>query len=405
MDRVIVVRTLGLLSVLVAAGTARSQSGVEPSEQSPYAFSAFQPGTQPSQPTVRPPAPRRTTPTTRRSTASTSYLRLARVPNMFGDSPGFGGQLIAVPARGQGNITGQFDLPMAAGAGRIKIAENNKALPVDRVYFTYNGFHNALSADPNLAAPGAHNFNIHRYSLGLEKTFLEGTWSVDVRMPLAERYGFSQGPFQSTGGEVGNLAIVLKRLLWAGTNSAAAIGIGIDTPTGSDVAGSVDTTDYLIHNDAVHLTPYFGILGSPNDFFFYHGFFQLDIPTNGNRLEVEGADSGILTDQNALYLDFAIGSWLFRDPSRYYITGVAALAEFHYTTTLQDADHVTVRNAGDRLTFGNTYNRLDVPNITVGIHTQVTELTDLRVSGVFPLDTGADRLFDSEIAVQVNRRY
>jgi len=105
-------------------------------------------------------------------------------------------------------------------------------------------------------------------------------------------------------------------------------------------------------------------------------------------------------------LDLEIGRWLYRNPRAPWLSGVACVVEFHYTTTLQDADSVTAIVGLDSLTFGNSANRMDVPNLTVGLHGEIADRTLLRVGGVFPLDDDADdRFFDAELQVQVERRF
>jgi hypothetical protein len=108
-----------------------------------------------------------------------------------------------------------------------------------------------------------------------------------------------------------------------------------------------------------------------------------------------------------MYVDFALGRWLYRNPCRRVLTGLAAVAEVHYTTTLQDAqqldyfDGVSLTN----LDFENPANQVDMVNLTVGIHGQIGPCTTCRVGGVFPLTSDDNRSFDSEIQVQVNRYF
>ena len=159
-------------------------------------------------------------------------LRLASVPNMFGDSFAQGGQL-----RTTGNATTFADLPLGGGGRRAKIAENNKALPMNRCWFMYQHFHNALEVDPDTTVPGSQNLSVNRYTLGLERRFLDDLWSVEIRMPFADSYAFSTAGYSVGSGEVGNLAVSFKRLLAATETSSLVAGLGIDTPTGSDVTG------------------------------------------------------------------------------------------------------------------------------------------------------------------------
>ena len=151
-------------------------------------------------------------------------LRLARVPNMFGDVFFPGGQLSVVG----GGTPALMDIPLAGGSRRYKVSENNKAVPMDRYYFMYNHFHNALEADPNTAVPGLERqYSIERYIVGFERRFFDGNWSVEVRMPFCSEYGMSVPKFDVAGGDIGNLSVSLKRLLAVSTALPAALAASV----------------------------------------------------------------------------------------------------------------------------------------------------------------------------------
>jgi hypothetical protein len=163
---------------------------------------------------------------------------------------------------------------------------------------------------------------------------------------------------------------------------------------------------FAVSNDAVHLSPYIGVLRAPNDCWFFHGFLELDVPLNGHGLLVSPGKSGTLTEQTLLNLDVSAGRWLHRCPNACLLTGVAATVEFHYTTTLQDSDVVAVPPVpGAGYKFGNLENHLDIANLTAGLHVELMGNTTLRVGGVFPLTEETNRLFDAEVQVQVNRYF
>ena len=96
-----------------------------------------------------------------------------RAPNMFGDSLRPTASLVFRDQTGQ--LGSNLNL-MLAGGGSYNVAENNKALPMDRVFFQYNGFANALPSHPG------GQTSLHMYSLGFEKTFFDGLWSIDLHM-------------------------------------------------------------------------------------------------------------------------------------------------------------------------------------------------------------------------------
>jgi len=372
------------------------------SPQGPEAARSLQPEPQPADDaadTATPPP---------RSPYRSPIVRLASVPNMFGDFFNQGGQLRAVG----GGTPALMDTPLAGGSRRVKIAENNKPLPMDRYYFMYNHFHNALEAKPNLNVPGLlRRTSVERYTIGLERMFLDGLWSAEIRMPFTDSYGMSVPKFTVSGREIGNLALSLKRLLAAGPTGSLVVGLGIDVPTGSNVTGRVVSANYTMHNQAVHLSPYVGLLTLPNDRVFYQGFLQVDVAANGNRIDytstfpVTSGTFGKLTEQTLLHVDFSAGCWLYRNPRAPMLTGLASLLEFHYTTTLEDAQVLSGTVGPSSFQFGNLLNQIDVVHLTVGLHGELAGNTTLRVGAVFPLQNSLDNPFDAEVQVSVNRRF
>lgn len=399
-----------------AGSSEPSDSNVSSSEPDAASPSIVQP---PGQTRSQPPAPPSTAPRpVRRSPSSArpsrsasrrrSLVRLARAPDMFGDFFGVG-EIGAA----SGAIVAPFinsSLPLAGGGRILKVSENNKALPADRVFFQYNHFHNALHLQRFGGGPliSSQQSAVDRYMIGWEKTLLDGCWSVELRMPLSSDFEATQPDAQFEGGNVGNLSVLVKRLLYRADRLAVAGGMGISTPTGSDVRGALPLvgTTFTVHNQATHLQPYLGFLATPLDDVFLHGFAQIDVPANGNSIsvtEIGGSSTGELNDQTRLYLDLSAGTWLLQRPGCRGLTGLATVLEFHYTTTTSDAD--TVFSPGGTVNFfGSLPNRYDVVNLTAGLHLELGRVSALRVGGVFPLDDD-ERFFDSELMVSWNRRF
>jgi len=336
--------------------------------------------------------------------------RLAGVPNMFGDFFNLGGDLVAtdiVPG------IATAPLPLAGASRRVKVAENNKALPMDRVHFMYNHFHNAL--DYNALGfpgdPGRRVFSVNRFTIAAEKTLMNGLYSVEVRMPFTSEADFNVEFFGISGGDTGNLAILLKRSLWQTRTCSGVVGLAIDLPTGSDVSGFVNDLEYTVYNEAVHLGPFAGLLWAPDQRRFAHAFLQVDVPASSNSIDYRdtllqySGRVGELPEQTAMYLDVGSGYWLYRNPRAPRLTGVAALLEVHYATTLTDASSRSFSDGITTLNFGNSANRVDEVNLTVGVHGEFARNTLLRVAGVFPLRDDDDRSFDSEVQVQAERRF
>ena len=362
-----------------------------------------------------------------RSGSRQANIGLASVPNMFGDLAGATSTFVATGAPDGSGIqrtAGTFSLPIAGGGSRIgKIAENDSPIPQDRVFFSYNHFHNVFEiTETPLAPPGPTLIRqepIDRYTLGFEKTFYDGWTSIEVRMPFVGNIDAQLPNFGYTStGNVGNLTVVAKTLLYMDYATAVGAGVAIETPTGTDSFTRLGTTRLQFRNDATHLLPYIGFVWSPGDprwgwgsGLFLSGFAQVDINANGNRIDVvDGNNSvlqtlGILTDQNLGFLDIAAGYWLYRDPDAPRLTGLAAITELHYTTSLQDVDRINGTVNGNTIALNSTGNRFDVLNGTIGVQALIFDASSLRVAGVFPLGDEDRRLFDSEVQVQFNRRF
>jgi hypothetical protein len=179
--------------------------------------------------------------------------------------------------------------------------------------------------------------------------------------------------------------------------------MGIEVPTGSDAKAAGFDKDFRLHNQSVYLSPYIGLLRTPTEESFLHGFLQVDVPVGGNRLDsFQFGTLGIIDEQVLLHIDLSTGYWLYRDPCACWLTGLAGLVELHHTSTLQDADVVTFV---PQVKFGNLLNRVDMTNVVVGLHTEIRGRTTLRLAGVFPFQEEPDRPFDAEVHVTLNRYY
>jgi hypothetical protein len=331
-------------------------------------------------------------------------VRLASMPNMFGDSPfGVGSRVFpfsGLPSSYSSSVPGA---PATGVIQRVKIAENNKALPMDRVFFDYNHFENALEAGSAIAP--SRSIDLDQYTFGIEKTFRDGLWSVDFRVPMSGAYNYEAPDVSGGTHHWGNLSLTFKRLLFSTDNFAFGGGLGVGLPTGSEVRGSVGATDYVVKNDACHLLPYVGFLAQPTERVFVQGFLQVDVATLGNGVQFDNVGLGRYNDQTLMYLDLQFGYWLYRNENASFLTGLAGVMEFHYTGTLQDTDVVSGDNGVDFVTIGNMYNRVDSTNMTIGLWGKIGELSTLGVAGAVPLCNNHNRQFDGEIQIFFNRNF
>jgi hypothetical protein len=334
---------------------------------------------------------------------------------MIGDFFAGNGQIVFLPKVTSGKpvprVVGQ--LPAAGGTERAKISDDNSVFPEDRVFFLYNYFDNAIL----VPAPSPHVLDINRYTPGFEKTFFDRNASIELRIPFANT---QNSDVYLAGGkdedvEFGNLEATLKFLIWRDSTWAFATGVGFNMPTAADTkvfpvaaAQPLAPTQplFTIENDAFHVQPYFGALWTPDDRWFVQAFAQFDLDANGNHVnQLNVGDVGVLYDQDLFQVDIQAGFWWYRNPQARYLTGVAPTIEYHYTTTIQDASIVAAGTRSGEYFFGNTANRLDIQNLTVGLELFIGPRSTLNIAGVLPLNrpNSADRQFDQEIFVQFNR--
>lgn len=331
--------------------------------------------------------------------------RFSRTPDIFGDS------FIPVSANIDiASLTGMTapntsfvdtDLPLGGGMRRFK-NEHARALPTDRVFFLYNHFHNALRFQTQNSST---TDSVDQFTFGFERTSDDGQWSFELRMPFSGDVDLSGDGASVQSNGVGNLVGTLKRLLYSDPTFAAAVGLAVVVPTGSDSSVTFRNSNARIdfENEAVHLLPYIALQSSPDDNWFFHAFCQVDIAANENEVSLIGngfTDSDSLADQTLLYLDGSAGYWWYQSADDSGLTGLASVLELHYTTTLNDADTAILNGAF----IGNFENRFDVLNLTAGVHSEWSGNTAVRVAVVVPLDRD-ERFFDSETQVSVIRRY
>ena len=341
--------------------------------------------------------------TSSRNNNSSFSPRLARAAPIMGDT--LSPSLVVVDEFGEP----LQEVPLGGGATRSKIAENSSSLPMDRLIFNYNHFENAIDDAPGQAT------NIDRFTVGFERTFLDQLASIEVRFPFVLDNDFSvPGDFTRNGSDAGNLSVTLKGVLASDNDRLFAAGLTIDTPTAGNTVlldeGLANPLTIDISNEAVHLAPFLGFLCAPNNTHTHQGFIQLDVATNPNTLtfsDISGTNTAELLEQTLLYIDYQFTTEFYhagrRSRSGRDIHRVLGLAELHYTTTLEDAEQVASGTAANPLfELTSAGNRLDVVNLTLGLHTEFSCGTQLRLGAVAPISDDDNRFFDFEFQAQLN---
>lgn len=304
-----------------------------------------------------------------------------------------------------GTYTGAFtDQPLSPGVGigRFKTSDSNSPIPRDRLFLDYSLFHNARLT-PN-------DINIQRFVPGIERTFIDGLTSIEVRLPIAmtlNSASFSDSNAVDTQNtEFGNIGIAAKGILWSTDGFVLTSGLILQTPTADDIVfgNSAGEEAVVIRNTQYRLLPYLATLHY-NDEWFWQNYIQVDAAANGNKVYINNDGQqfdqiGVLEEQNYLYLDTSLSKWLHRDRRRQ--TGLAMTFELHYNTTINDSDRVSISDNRGNVQLGTSNFTADIVNMNIG-PTFLYGSTTMTVAYGTPLTE--DRGADGEMRVLLNRLF
>lgn len=261
----------------------------------------------------------------------------------------------------------------------FKISENESARPQDRVFVDYNGYFNVLPGER--LGTDVRSMDVHRETLGIEKTFLDGQASIELRGPYntldvgGSAIPGSNGSFSDVGDVTAVLKVVVAEDREAGWLVSG--GLAVTAPTGPASLGGVSFTSGLVH--CTLLQPYVGYLYN-TDRWYVQGFSALDIPTASG-------------DSLLLYNDLGVGYFLRRDrEAGRFISAIVPTLEAHVTTPLSNE--------------GTSTGLFFIPNVvdlTEGVIFGIGRRALLSVGVAEPV-TGP-KPFDVEAIVQFNVRY
>jgi hypothetical protein len=301
----------------------------------------------------------------------------------------------------------RFDTLLAdassGGVGRLKIAEGGTVLPQNRVFMRYNYFHNVAYSNPGVA--------LNRFTPGFERAFMDGLFSVELRAPFASdarvNSTFDGDSFQAGGvTRFGNLTTYLKTLLLDRDDLAISGGLGISTPTASDLRVNLDDGTELLRvgNNAAHLQPFLGMLYTPSERLFAHGFLQFDFAGSGNRVAINDgnglANVGSITDPNHLFLNFGVGGWLVRNNGRKGLTGVIPTLELHHTNSINRGETLS---AGP-FDVGNYAGAVSMTSAVAGTTFEFGQASQLTLGYATPLTGGVGQMYDGAFRLMYTRQ-
>ena len=245
------------------------------------------------------------------------------------------------------------------------------------------------------------------------------------------------------------MTLIFKGLVYQSSRLAVSGGLGVGIPTVPDTRYRV--TDFLgdasdndieiqrqrtfeISNDTWSMSPFVAVLYTPTPRLYAQGFLQLDVPVNKSTIRYSEValinteptelqfnplyvDSSI-REQTLLQTHLGVGYWLEKQPGS-FLSGIVPTLELHYTTTLDNADIVTLPLAtkGSGLavvgpngtpiaepnpTVGNLRNRLDFLDMTVGSTFVFGDRATIASGVSFPLRGGDNRTYSWEYQLQIN---
>jgi hypothetical protein len=282
------------------------------------------------------------------------------IPTMYGD------QLIGPNGNSSSSSRGTNVLSQIFRGG-YNIADNESPRPMDRVYLDYNFYNNVLGS-----INSGSQFDVHRETFGIEKTFLGGDASIGLRLPILETHGSSS--LEQAG--VGDLTLIFKYAFYNNrqTGDVLSGGLALTVPSGRDFEPSSSP-----NARPVIFQPWTGSIMTFGDF-YVQGFSSIAVPTDS-------------VDSVVAYTDVGMGYFLYNDPCNgAFITAIIPTLECHYNAAL---NHRGVET--DSLTG------LDIVSFTGGATLGIRERSQLNIGVNVPV-TGP-KPYDIEALVQFNWKF
>ncbi len=268
------------------------QPPIAPMPQAP-APQPGQPAPQPGQPAPQAPAPEAQPPSTDLS-LDQRFAGLGgesvSVPNMIGDQVPVSSSFSSSTSSSSSRVNNAA----AARGALVKIADNQNALPQDRIFIDFNYFNDVNRSIIRREHLDIGKIDIYAYTAGFEKTLLDGNASVGLRVPLY-RVNADNGITPGSGGDfqdIGDLTFFGKYILLGDRQGGLlTAGLAVTVPTGPhNLGGAPDTIIEGIHDTLIQ--PFIGYRYLMGDW-YVQGFESVLIPTDSNDTVLLSTDVGI----------------------------------------------------------------------------------------------------------------
>jgi hypothetical protein len=291
-------------------------------------------------------------------------------PNMIGDL-GVRGFFLdrtvnpSLPGQPAGSQRQSSPLTTAAA---FRIAENESARPNDRFYVYYNYFSEAGGKF------AVNQYDLHRTTLGVEKTFLGGDASAGVRVPILYRDG---GIGQTVDG-MGDVTLVGKYAFLADREAGTYLTAGLNVTLATSRDLILAQSGRNLHSTL--LQPWLGAVFT-TERFYVQAFTSMVFPTNS-------------IDTRFVANDVAVGWRAYQNPQGGLLTAIIPTLEAHVINPINN------RGIANLLNGGSEVGAPDLVVITGGVHLGLGDRTFLTLAVGTPV-TGP-QLFKYEGVVQLN---
>jgi hypothetical protein len=279
------------------------------------------------------------------------------------------------PGPGNNRLNGAALVPSVRG---FKIADNQSARPLDRVFFSFNYFDNVNDSVNKHLGAAVSGLQVYSETFGIEKTLLDERASVGIRFPLNTLYANSRIPaLGGTSTSVGDMTIFGKYALWEDpkTGSILTAGLAITPPNGPrHFAGSAVGDGF---RDSL-IQPFIAYIWAV-DRFYFQGFTELPVATDSR-------------DVTSIFNDLGVGYYLYKNPDRNaWVSAFVPTFEVHINDPL---------NHRGALRKNDVAGTPDVVDLTYGANTLFGRRSVLSAGLVTPV-TGP-KPYDLEVLVLLN---